>query len=530
LDNQMGYVKRTALAALAALLVVAAPAQAGEVVVVDGDKAKRVQDPSVPSRAEIELGMPVGGARPLGFAASASSARTARAARESARASRAWRIARSSSKRGRRAVYRTLSRELRRTKIASTDYRRWRRYYVLALRSLRKLRGARRTQLRYVADSVEALALARRLTPTRMPVAFVQLERNRQYWRKLPYPAAGDQISFSGSQILFQYFPGEGLQLHPLSTFKKANHLHGFCERGEPTCDQLALRTLLDEMTALAVKRGRGFIAWEYLFHFGGGAPPWMSGMAQATGIQALARASQLLGEPAYLETARRALGAFETLPPTGVRATGPAGGIHYLQYSFAPRLWIFNAFMQSLIGLYDFAQITGDARARGLYAEAEPEAREELPLSDVGDWSRYSYAGNESSYDYHELLREFLQSMCSRRLGQIYCDYARRYRGYQVDPPVLTYEGPELATEGQPVSVGFTVSKLSAVELTIHRGARLVYSRLATFRRGSGSFSWTPRGPGLYSVSLGAKELRTGLGKKDRASAEVEVTNVPGQ
>jgi D-glucuronyl C5-epimerase C-terminus len=536
LDNQMGYVKRTALAALAALAVTAAlaalavraaPAQAGEVIVVKGGKAERVQDPSVPSRGEIELGMPVGGAGPLGFAPARVSAR---ASRESARASRAWRIARSSSKRGRRAVYRSLSRELRRTRIASADYRRWRRYYVLSIRALRKLRGARRTQLRYVTDSVEALALARRLTRTRMPVAFVQLERNRQYWRKLPYPAAGDQVSFSGSQILYQYFPGEGLQLHPLSTFKKANHLHGFCERGEPTCDQEALRVLLDEMTALAVQRGRSFIAWEYLFHFGGGAPPWMSGMAQATGIQAYARASRLLGRPDYVETARSALGAFETLPPRGVRTTGPAGGIHYLQYSFAPRLWIFNAFFQSLIGLYDYAKISGDERARTLYAEAEPEAREEVPLSDVGDWSRYSYAGNESSADYHELLREFLQSMCSRRLGPIYCDYAKRYRGYQVDPPVLDYLGPALANEGEATRIPFTLSKLSAVELTIERpDGRVAYSRLATFRRGTGSFTWTPKGPGFYTVRLAAKELRTGLGKKDRASGEIEVANLPG-
>ena len=50
--------------------------------------------------------------------------------------------------------------------------------------------------------------------------------------------------------------------------------------------------------------------------------------------------------------------------------------------------------------------------------------------------------------------------------------------------------------------------------------------SRLATFRRGNGAFSWTPRGPGLFTVSLAAKELRTGLGKKDRVSVEVEVTN----
>ena len=256
-----------------------------------------------------------------------------------------------------------------------------------------------------------------------------------------------------------------------------------------------------------------------------------MSGMAQATGIQAFARASKLLGDPAYVETAKRALGAFETLPPTGVRTTGPAGGVHYLQYSFAPRLWIFNAFLQSLIGLHDFAEITGDERARGLYSEAEPEAREEVPLSDVGDWSRYSYAGNESTAEYHELLREFLQSMCTRRLGPEYCDYADRYRGYQVDPPALEYRGPELASEDSPVVIAFTVSKLSAIELTVTRpDGRVAYSRIGTFRRGSGSFTWTPKGPGFFTVSLGAKELRTGLGKKDRVTAEIDVSGVAGR
>ena len=115
-------------------------------------------------------------------------------------------------------------------------------------------------------------------------------------------------------------------------------------------------------MDRLAVRRGRGFVAWEYLFDFGGGSPPWMSGMAQATAVQALGRASQLLGRPGYLTWARRALGAFDTPPPTGVRTTGPEGGVAYLQYSFAPRLYIFNAFLQSLIGLL---RLLGDHRGR---------------------------------------------------------------------------------------------------------------------------------------------------------------------
>lgn len=503
----MGYLKRIAAIAVLAAALLATPAQAGQVIVVDGTRAQRVEDPAVPTRAEIALAAP-------GRTAAASSSRTAR----------------SSSRGGRQAVYAALRTELRRKRIAKADYRRWRATYVRSVRTLRGLRGARATQLRYVLTSVESLALGRRLGASRMPVAFLQLERNRQYWRALPYPAPGDQVSFRGSEILFQYFAGEGLQLHPLSTFKKANHLHGFCARAEPSCDQAALRRILNEMTALAVKRGRGFIAWEYLFYFGGGTPPWMSGMAQATGIQALGRAADLLGEPKYAATARRALGAFETGPPSGVRTTGPRGGVHYLQYSFAPSLYIFNAFLQSLIGLHDFNRSVGDERAARLFAEAEPEAREEVPLSDVGDWSLYNYAGHESALGYHELLREFLESMCKRRLGQVYCEYAKRYRGYQVDPPELTWKGPALAAEGEPAAIRFDVSKLSAVEVRVTRpSGKVVFSRLATFRRGSGSFTWIPRGPGLFSVEVAAKELRTGLGKRDRDGGEIEVEDRPG-
>ena len=501
----MGYTKRIAGIAAVAALTIAGPAHAGQVIVVDGDHAQRVEDPAVPTRAEIALGMPA--------VASASNVR-----------------ARTSTKRGRRAVYAALRKELRAKRISGSANRRWRTTYVRSLRTLRRLSGARATQLRYVLTSVESLALRRRLGATRMPVAFLQLERNRQYWPRQAYPAPGDQVSFRGSEILFQYFAGEGLQLHPLSTFKKANHLHGFCERGEASCDERALRLILDEMTRLAVKRGRDFIAWEYLFYFGGGTPPWMSGMAQATGVQALGRAAKLLGEPKYLDTARRALGAFETGPPVGIRATGFRGGVHYLQYSFAPRLYIFNAFLQSLIGLHDFGQLADDDRARGLFRDAEPEARQEIPYSDVGDWSRYNYAGNESSGDYHELLREFLNSMCTRRLGPLYCDYARRYRGYQIDPPELTWNGPDVATEDEPAAIRFNVSKLSAIEVKVtNPHGKLVFSRLATFRRGDGAFTWTPHGPGLFTVSVAAKELRTGLGKRDRDGGEIAVENQPG-
>jgi hypothetical protein len=260
---------------VAAAAIAAAPAQAGQVIVVDGNHAKRVNDPAVPSKAEIALA----GGPSVASAAGA----------------RAWTLARSPAKQraDRRAVYNALKRGLRSKRVSTASYRRWRGWYVNAIRTYRHLRGSRKDQLGYVIDSVEALALGDMLSPTRMPAAFVGLERNRRYWRSLPFPAARDQVSFKGSEVVYVYFPGEGLQLHPLTTFKKANNMHGACERQEASCDEAGLRRLLDEMESLAVQRSPDFIAWEYGFHFDGGTPPWISGMADATGIQAYGRPSR---------------------------------------------------------------------------------------------------------------------------------------------------------------------------------------------------------------------------------------------
>jgi len=408
----LSQARRLALLAILLAAVAAAPsAEAAEVIVVDGQSAVRRDDPLVPSRAEASLGRPPGGRA------------TARAAGLAARASSAA---------GRRAVLRALGRSLRGGTVSRARYNRWRRAYARSRSTLRRLRGARRIQLAYLVASLERLALRRRLNSTRMPAVFLQLERNLQYWPRFRFPRSGDQLTFRGSEILFQYYPGRGLQIQPLSTFKKANNMHGACVKatGAP-CRRDGLARLLDEMRAIAVGRTRGFIAWEYLFDFGGGAPPWISGMAEATAIQALARAAELLGRPDYVDLARGALGAFDTAPPAGVRTAGFRGGPHYLQYSFAPRLYIFNAFVQAVIGLYDFADLTGDARALRQFEEAEPELRREIPFSDTGSWSRYSYRGARSTAEYHELLRELLQSACSRRLGDVYCTYAARYRRY---------------------------------------------------------------------------------------------------
>ena len=120
---------------------------------------------------------------------------------------------------------------------------------------------------------------------------------------------------------------------------------------------------------------------------------------------------------------------------------------MHYLQYSFAPRLYIFNAFLQALIGLHDFGRIADDARATELFAKAEPEARGRCrcPTSATG---RATPTADASPPATTTSCCASSSSRCARGgWATLYCDYAARYRGYQVDPPELAYTGPDLST-----------------------------------------------------------------------------------
>ena len=80
---------------------------------------------------------------------------------------------------------------------------------------------------------------------------------------------------------------------------------------------------------------------------------------------------------PELLPRIQAGLKLFEQAPPTGVRVPAEDGkGVHYAQYSFWPSLRILNGFVQSLVGLYDVAELTGDPRAAQLFAEGELAAR----------------------------------------------------------------------------------------------------------------------------------------------------------
>jgi len=376
-------------------------------------------------------------------------------------------------------------------------------------RTVRRLpRGStRRNELAGVVRTVEGIAARRALTGPRLVPLWLTLERNRAYWSANAAGPSTRRISFPGSQLVWQWFPGQGLHFHPLANFAKLNQL--WASRSA------AMGTLLDELLALRVPRAGG-IAWEYDFAFGGGRPPWVSGLAQGTAVQAIARVAQRTGRAEeVLPIAQQALGVFRTPTPEGVRVPAPDGA-EYALYSFAPDLHVINGFVQALVGLYDLGRIAGDPGAQALYAEGERVARRLLPTFDTGAWSLYSRGSveHESDLSYHQLLRSFLRSMCTRTEGSVYCETELRFAQYELEPPQLSLATTRLrgGTDGP---LRLRLSKISRVGLRVERGGRLVTSRAAVvLGHGSPALRWpVPRRAGAYDVTLTAVDLAGNVG-----------------
>jgi hypothetical protein len=392
--------------------------------------------------------------------------------------------------------------------------------YAGALHTRRALSGIRRTELSYVIDTIRRFARGRRLAARLKPM-FLILARNREWWAKAGPPASGARLRFDGSRVIFQYFPGQGLQLHPLANF---GQLNGYWA-GRRNQD---LRSLADDLVDVAVERS-GFLAWEYYFSFGGGAPPWISGMAQGTAMQALARAGSRLNDPGLTQIAARARGAFEHRTPTGVRV--PQGdGDWYALYSFAPRLYVLNGHLQAVNGLRTYAELAADARADERFRAGDRAALARIASFDTGAWSLYSRPswkpGPEANLNYHTLNRDFARNLCRGTRATPYCSASDSFTRYMKEDPTLDPHRavPSPAAAGKGVRFYFKLSKVGRVGVVVRFGGKTYLSTSASFSRGERYIRWVPprlRSERTYVYTLFARDL---AGNSSSAEGEVRV------
>jgi hypothetical protein len=242
--------------------------------------------------------------------------------------------------------------------------------------------------------------------------------------------------------------------------------------------------------------------------------------MAQATGVQALARASQLLNDPSYLATARKAIRIFQLAAPTGV-STKTKAGRRFLLYSFAPGQQVLNAFIQTLVALNDYNAIARDPRAASLFKAGEKQARLDLDATDTGAWSLYQVGGSEAPLSYEQLVTGFIGNLCDRTKASFWCNADRRFALYLRTPPALSLVTRSVKA-GSSALVSFRVSKQSKVGMTITRDGQTSLSTSATVSYGSHGYTWkVPRSPGLYTVTLSGTDL---AGNFARVTATITV------
>ncbi len=265
----------------------------------------------------------------------------------------------------------------------------------------------------------------------------------------------------------------------------------------------------------LAAPRG-GFLAWEYYYAYAQGAPPWISGMAQATAVQALSRGARVLDRERYRRVVRRALGAFTTAPPAGV-AVPASGGSRYVMYSFAPALRILNGELQAINGLRDAAVYGRSPLAARLVGAGDRAARTALGGFDTGAWSLYSAAGAESSLSYHQLTTRFLVDLCRRTERAEYCDAATRFARYEREPPRIGIAPLRRLRARRAAPLRFSLSKGSAVQVRVYGPRGVVLSRDLHLDRGSHDLSWVPPSRGRFDLRVRARGPEGRLGVSHR-------------
>jgi hypothetical protein len=245
---------------------------------------------------------------------------------------------------------------------------------------------------------------------------FGMLAANVRHLERNAAPAEPGDIE-DEDEVVYRFFRGPGYQFHPLANFSHLNTLARREEREEAA-------RLADALGARGIPVGNA-LAWEYFFPFGGPSR-WTSGLAQAAGAQAFARAGALLDDPALF---RRARAAYRMLPKELSRPL--ASGIWVREYGFADTA-ILNAQLQSIASLLEYVQLSGDEGARAFTERMLAATRELLPQFDTGCWSLYALDGSNASESYHAYHVRLLRRLARLSDDPLWGETAGRWAGYQ--------------------------------------------------------------------------------------------------
>jgi len=176
---------------------------------------------------------------------------------------------------------------------------------------------------------------------------------------------------------------------------------------------------------------------WYNLPYFNHYKIPWVHGMAQGLAISVLLRAYQLTNDKIYLETAKKAYGAFERdIEEGGVKYIDENGDIWLEEYAILPPPHILNGFIFALFGIYDFYRVTKSEKALKLWNICIKTLERNLPLYDRGYWSTYDLLRKyPATRSYHNLHIKQLKILYKLTGKEFFNTYAKRWNKYLDNP-----------------------------------------------------------------------------------------------
>lgn len=331
-------------------------------------------------------------------------------------------------------------------------------------------------------------------TSPRATALFTQLEQNLSYFETHRIP--DERVDVAGPDgVVYRWFPYHGLEFHPLASFSALDN-------AAAAKNTDATQTLAYALLARGIPRAGNRLIWEYSFAYGAGRPPWASGMAEAVGAQALARAGALLGDPRLTAAAHRAYAAVSGL------LLRTAAGPWIRLYGFDHEV-VLNAQLQATLSLREYGQIVGDASATALAQRMQTAAETYLPRFDTGDWSLYELRGSHASLEYEQFVTRLVAKLAAETSDPFWVGAAQRFQDYLGAPKIT--EGTVPATlYPQPqdgwldtASIPIMLSQRSSVTVAIA-------GQVTTYRwsRGTHVVTWVPPpglAPGTYPVAVSA-------------------------
>lgn len=137
---------------------------------------------------------------------------------------------------------------------------------------------------------------------------------------------------------------------------------------------------------------------------------PWISCMSQGEAASILVRGYLVSSNKNYLEHAELSLEPFFlSIKEGGVASTLSDGSLFLEEYPSKNPPHVLNGFLYALIGLYEFARVSGSVKHFDLFRTLVESLQQNISIWDIGKWSLYedpkiSVMENWCTPSYHNL------------------------------------------------------------------------------------------------------------------------------